>query len=184
MDDQKIIDLYWERSPSAITETDKKYGKYCFAIANRILLDHQYSEECVNDTYLQAWNVIPPQRPNRFSTFLGTITRNLALNRYAHEKAEKRGSGAVAASLDELEECLCAAQTEDLVDRLALQNVLNSFLTELRSADRQIFLQRYWYFLEIRQIAREMLMTEGQVKMRLHRMRGELKCRLEKEGLL
>ena len=90
----------------------------------------------------------------------------------------------MAASLDELEECLCAAQTEDLVDRLALQNVLNSFLTELRSADRQIFLQRYWYFLEIRQIAREMLMTEGQVKMRLHRMRGELKCRLEKEGLL
>ena len=183
MDDQKIIDLYWERSPSAITQTEKKYGKYCYTIAYNILTDHQYSEECVNDTYLQVWDVIPPQRPDRFRAFLGRITRNLALNRYNYENAEKRGGGAVTIALEELEGCLSACN-EDAADRLALQNVLNAFLTDLRKTDRQIFLQRYWYFLEIRQIAREMLMTEGQVKMRLHRLRGELKCRLEQEGLL
>lgn len=184
MDDQKIIALYWNRSPSAITETERKYGKYCYSIAYHILSDHHYSEECVNDTYLQVWDVIPPQRPNRFCAFLGRITRNLALNRYAYENAAKRGGGAVAVSLDELEECLCAAYGENLAERLALQDVLNSFLSDLRQTDRNIFLQRYWYFLEIRQIAREMMMTEGQVKMRLHRLRQELKCRLEQEGLL
>lgn len=104
MNDEQIIELYWSRSERAISETSKKYGKYCNCIAFQILQNKQDSEECVNDTYMKAWEIIPPQRPNRLSTFLGKITRNLVLNRYRYDTAKKRGSGQVLFALEELQD--------------------------------------------------------------------------------
>ena len=106
MDDKQIIDLYWARSEIAIAETDKKYGRFCRRIAFNILANRQDSEECVSDTYLKTWSIIPPKRPVKLSTFLGKITRNLALNRYEKYTAKKRGSGEVPVALDELAECI------------------------------------------------------------------------------
>lgn len=105
MDDGQIIDLYWARSEAAISETAKKYSKYCHTIAFHILHNHEDSKECVNDTYRRAWGAIPPRRPNRLSTFPGKITRNLSLNKYEQYAAEKRGSGQVPLALDELHSC-------------------------------------------------------------------------------
>ena len=182
MDDTKIIELYWLRSESAILQTAKKYGKFCYRIAYNILSDHQHSEECVSDTYIKTWESIPPQRPQKLMAFIGKITRNLALNRYQYERAQKR-SGAVI-PIEELENCLAGCDGEDALDSIALRDLLNGFLEDLSPVDRKIFLRRYWYFSEIREIARESAMTEGQVKMRLHRLRAALKLRLEQEGLL
>ena len=105
MEDLQIIELFWQRSESAVTETARKYGRYCHTIAYNILHSREDSEECVNDTYLNAWRTIPPQRPERLSTFLGKITRNLSLKRWEQYHAEKRGAGQTALALDELAEC-------------------------------------------------------------------------------
>ncbi len=182
MDDTKIIALYWQRSETAITHTAKKYGKFCYCIAYNILSDHQHSEECVSDTYIKTWESIPPQRPQKFMAFLGKITRNLALNRYQYERAQKRSGATVP--IEELENCLSGCDGEEILDRIALRDVLNDFLDELSLTDRKLFLRRYWYFSEIREIASGLAMTDGQVKMRLHRMRESLRKRLEQEGLL
>ncbi len=109
MEDLQIIELFWQRSESAVTETARKYGRYCHTIAYNILHSREDSEECVNDTYLNAWRTIPPQRPERLSTFLGKITRNLSLKRWEQYHAEKRGAGQTALALDELAECVPAS---------------------------------------------------------------------------
>ena len=106
MEDEKIIELYWQLSPQAIDETSRKYGAYCMRLSMNILMNREDSEENVNDTYLRTWNAIPPQRPQFFAAFLGRIARNLALNRYKARAAEKRGGGEAALSLEELAECL------------------------------------------------------------------------------
>ena len=113
MDDEKIIALYWARLEKAITETKRKYGRYCYAIAYRILRNPQDAEECENDTYLDVWNQIPPSRPTAFSTFLGIITRRISLDRFRKSHAEKRGGGETAVSLDELEECIALGKALD-----------------------------------------------------------------------
>ena len=123
MNDQDILDLYFARSESAISATNEKYGKYCHTVAMNILYSHEDSEECVNDTWLRAWGAIPPKRPAMLRTFLGKITRNLALNRWEHTHAEKRGRGEPAAALDELTECVAdtrAGQPDQLLEQLTL----------------------------------------------------------------
>lgn len=182
MDDKKIIALFWERSESAITQTAKKYGKFCYRIAYNILSDHQHSEECVNDTYIRTWDIIPPERPQKLMAFLGKITRNLALNRFQYERAQKRYGATVP--MEELENSLSGCDGEEVLDRIVLRDALNAFLAELSVTDRKLFLRRYWYFSDIREIAGAFAMTEGQVKMRLHRLRTALRKRLEQEGLL
>ena len=104
MEDENIIRLYWDRDEAAIEETAKKYGKYCFAIANNILYSREDSEECVNDTYVKVWESIPPKRPSIFSAFIGKITRNISLNRYKLNNAEKRGGNEMTVVLDEVRE--------------------------------------------------------------------------------
>jgi RNA polymerase sigma-70 factor (ECF subfamily) len=184
MDDQQIIDLYWARSENAISETAKKYGKYCHAIAYHILHNDEDSEECVNDTYLNAWEAMPPHRPHRLSAFLGKITRNLSLDRYKRLAAEKRGSGQVPLALNELLECVPTADsTEKVVDDLALTESLNRFLGTLSVDSRKIFLRRYWYLIPVKEIAADFSISESKVKMSLLRSRKELKQFLEKEGI-
>ena len=132
MDDKQIIDLYWERSENAISETDRKYGSYFRHIAYNILYSHEDTEECVNDTYLRAWNSMPPQRPNRLAVFLGKITRNLSLNRYEAMHAEKRGGGQVPYILDELEECISDnTNVAKTIEEQAILDAIDVFLKKL-----------------------------------------------------
>ncbi len=184
MDDTKIIDLYWTRSESAISETAKKYGSYCRSIAFRILHNDQDSEECVNDTWLGAWNTMPPKRPAVLSTFLGRITRNLSLNRWKQYNAEKRGAGEMIMALEELRECVPAPdEAAAVLDDMALADALSRFLFSLPQESQKFFIQRYWYLCSIREIANSCGAGASKVKMSLLRSRQGLQKFLQKEGI-
>lgn len=184
MDDKEILSLYRARNQDAIAQTAKKYGRYCKKIAFGILRIREDSEECVNDTYLRAWNAIPPQSPKRLSAFLGRITRNLALDRLEHLSAQKRGGGQTMLALDELQECIPASECiERAVSDAQLSEVLERFLEALPTEKRKIFLQRYWYLLSVKEIAENLSVGESKVKMTLSRTRTALKQYLEKEGI-
>lgn len=185
MDDRQIIALYNERSEAALSETAKKYGRYCRTIAYNILFNEEDSEECVNDTWLQAWEAIPPQCPERLSAFLGKITRNLALNLYKHNNREKRGGGQTVLVLEELNDCVPGIDsTEETVGEALLVDVLNRFLEELPAEKRKLFLRRYWYMSSVKEIAEDFGLSESNVKMTLLRLRSKLKQTLEKEGII
>ena len=159
MEDTQIVDLYWARSEKAISETSDKYGRYCYSIAYNILHSDEDSEECVNDTYLNAWNAMPDQRPGKLRVFLGRITRNLSLKRWEKYAAEKRGAGQVTLVLDELQDCIPATNnTDHIVDDIVLADVLNRFLASLTAEKRKIFMRRYWY-LALSQKSRQILLS-------------------------
>ena len=183
MEDRQIVDLYWARSEAAISETEKKYGRYCHAIAYNILHSDEDSEECVNDTYLKVWNAIPPSMPQRFCAFIGRITRNLALDRYAQNRAQKRDGG-VELALDELAECISPEMTGDVSDGMALKNAINGFLASLPRRTRIIFMRRYFYLLPIKEIAEGLSMSESNVKVTLMRTREKFREYLENEGIV
>lgn len=183
--DDAIIKLYWERSENAVAESDAKYGSACFSIANRILADRQDAEECVADTWLHAWNAIPPQRPEHLFAFFAKITRNLALNRYKSGKAAKRTGNEAALALAELEECVPGADnTEEHCIQRELTAGINRFLQSLPQRDRNIFIRCYFYVQPVRQIAAHYHIREGSVSMNLTRTRRKLKNYLKSEGLL
>ena len=184
MEDKKIVDLYWERSEIAIEETGKKYGKYCFHIASNILRSDTEAEECVNDTYMQLWNSIPPSRPMRFSSFVGRITRNLALNRYTRARAMKRNAG-VELIFDEVAELIPdrVRGGECITEKIALTEAINLFLGTLSKRARIIFVKRYWYMCSIEEIAEDIGTTRTSVKVSLHRTRAALKSFLEEREI-
>jgi RNA polymerase sigma-70 factor (ECF subfamily) len=183
MDDRTIVQLYWDRDEQAIPATVDKYGSYCTAIAKNILGSKEDAEECVNDTYLHAWNAMPPHRPSVLSTFLGKITRNLSFNRYRHNTADKRGGGELPAVLDELTECVSGQDdTEQALNRQELVKAINDFLDALPPAKRSIFLCRYWYTDSISDIAHRHGMKEGAVSMTLSRLRASLHDYLLERG--
>lgn len=183
MDDQQIVALYWERDEQAIAESERKYGRYCHTVAYNILNDRSDAEECVNDTWVGAWNAMPPHRPMRLSVFLGKITRNLAIDRYHAAGAKKRGWRA-ALVFDELEECIPDISGSNPVEEIALRDALNAFLRRLPRESRVIFLQRYFYFCPIKKIAANLQIGQSKVKVTLHRVREELKQYLEQEGIV
>lgn len=140
MEDTAILDLYWARDERAITETQKSYGKYCYSIAYHILHDREDTEECLNDTWMRAWNAIPPKKPNRLELFLGTITRNLSFDRWKGRHAQKRGNGTMDMALDELAECIPAAHdTESIVEAAELERSINAFLHTLSEQECNVF---------------------------------------------
>ena len=184
MEDHAIIDLYWAREEQALVETQRKYGAYCWTIAHNILKNKEDTEECVNDTYMRAWNAIPPQRPSVLQAFLGKITRNLCLDRYKAGKAGKRGGGQLALALEELSFCIPGG--EDPAARLEaaeLGKLLDRFLRTLPEKDCCVFMRRYWYVDSMAEIAHRYHMAEGSVKSSLHRTRQKLKEFLEQEGV-
>ncbi len=184
MDDTQIVDLYWARSHMAIQASSQKYGGLCQSIAMNILGDRRDVEECVNDTWLGAWNAMPPQRPAALSTFLGRITRNLALDRWRQAHAKKRGGGEVTVALEEVQACVPApGGVEAAVDDMALTDALNRFLLSLPQEPQRFFVQRYWYLCSIREIANNCGASAGKVKMSLLRSRQALQTFLEKEGI-
>lgn len=179
MEDERIIDLYWQRNETAIEESGRKYGAYCGAIARNILRSPEDTEECVSDTWLRAWNVMPPEKPSRLAAFFGRITRNLAIDRFRKNKTRQFG-GQYPVCLDELGECV--GESAPLEDGLALRELINTFLRELPEKNREVFLLRYWYFLPVEEIAERTGASAGAVKMILSRARNKLKACLEKEG--
>ena len=183
MNDKTIIDLYWERSENAISETAAKYGGYCFTIAYNILFSKEDSEESVNDTWLAAWNTIPPRRPQMLATFLGKMTRYISLDRWKNRTAAKRGGGEVAVVLDELEECISGGDSlEEEYLRKELVGSINDFLEDLPESERKVFVCRYWYLDSIEDIGKRFGFSVSKVTAMLHRTRGKLKVRLQKEG--
>ena len=183
MEDHEIIELYFQRDERAIMQTDEKYGKYCFAVANNILMSLQDAEECVNDTWLRAWNAMPPQRPSVLRQFLAKITRNLSLNRYRAMQAEKRGGGRVEIALEELSECVGkGSDPADEAELVALRESILKFLEKLADREQGIFLRRYFYMEEICEIAGRYKMKEANVRLILSRTRKKLHAYLGKEG--
>ncbi|MCD8380406.1 MAG: sigma-70 family RNA polymerase sigma factor [Lachnospiraceae bacterium] len=183
MEDAAIIGLYWERNEQAIHETNVKYGPYCHTIAYNILENQEDSEECVNDTWLRAWNTMPPQRPNYLRLFLGKITRNLSLDIWKGKQAQKRGGGELSLALDELSECV--ADTKDVEDALQakeLKETIERFLHTLPKRERELFLQRYFYMCSAKELAARYGMKENHVAVLLSRTRKKLAAQLVKEG--
>ncbi len=184
MDDSKIIELYMQRAERAIIETSKKYGRYCHYIAYGILQNDEYAKECVNDTYLRAWDSIPPNSPNSLQTFLGKITRNLSLNKREKLSAEKRGGGQTPLILDELAECIPDGDASHTVENIVIRDALNRFLDGLPTEAQKIFVRRYWYMSSVKEIADEYGLSQSKVSVILFRTRAKLKALLEKEGIV
>ena len=185
MDDDMILNMYWVRCESAIDETAKKYGNYCAVIAKNILNNNEDSEECVNDTYLKTWESIPPQRPLLFRSFLGKITRNLALNKYKELRTQKRGGGEVALLFSELEDCIPSSSNVELECEAGIViDAINKCLMSMNDENRTVFVRRYWYADSIGAIASRCQMSESKVKSMLFRTRNILKNHLENEGVV
>lgn len=184
MDDEKIIELFFNRSEQAIEEVDKKYGKTCHNISYNILHNKLDAEECVNDAYLGAWNAIPPARPNPLLTYLCKIVRNLSLKRYEFNTAIKRNS-TYDVAMEELESCLSSPETvESEIALKELTHIIENFLDSLSTENRVIFLRRYWFSDTYSDIAARVGMTEKNISVRLTRIREKLRNYLTEREVL
>ena len=184
MEDEQIVDLYWQRSDLAISETNQKYGRYCHRIAYNICGTDEDAEECVNDTWFRAWNLMPDQRPAVLSAFLGRITRNRAIDCIKAKNRLKRGGGEAVLALDELEECISAGtDPEKALEEKELQTAIGKFVSELPKTDKTIFILRYWHLAPIDEIAEKLHFSKGKIKSSLFRTRKKLKNYLQEEGL-
>lgn len=184
MEDAAIIDLYWARDEAALRESHLKYGSFCGAIAKNILSSREDAEECVNDTWLRAWNAIPPARPSPLRAFLGRITRNLSLDRFRASRAQRRGGGEIAILLDELGQCIPSdSSVEGVFDAKQTAAAITRFLDAQPELQRQVFLRRYWFGDSIHAIAERFALNEGTVKSGLFRTREKLRLALEQEGV-
>jgi len=183
MEDEKIIELYFSRNEQAVTETDKKYGAYCFTLASSILNNREDAEETVSDTYLKTWHAIPPKKPNVLKMFLAKITRNLAFSRWRSQTTEKRGGGELSLVLEELSGCLSAPErVEDQLNVKELAKTIRCFLNTLPQREQDIFLRRYFFVEESDAIANRYGMKRSTVLRTLSRTREKLKAYLREEG--
>lgn len=184
MDDCMIVDLFWQRSEQALAETALKYNSFCYRIAYNILRNNEDSEECVNDTYMKAWNAIPPTRPSKLQAFLGRITRNIALDRYDYNNAGKR-SGEIDGILSELSECISTGEdVESAYEEKYIASLISQWLRTLDPVRRNVFVRRYWYSDSIADIAKRFDMGEGKARSMLFRMREKLRIYLRQEGVI
>lgn len=175
MDDKSIVDLYWQRSENAIHETEARYGSYCRIIAYNVLADSEDAEECVNDTWLRAWNSMPSNRPTLLAPYLGKITRHLSISRLRKKNSLKRGSGAESLAFEELRDCLDSGDSvEAEIESKELTRFIRDFLAALEKETRYIFIARYWYMASIEEIADKFGFTQSKVKMTLLRTRNQL----------
>ena len=184
MEDSQIVSLYWQRDEVAIDHTEKKYGQYLTAIAYNILADREDSHESVNDTYLAAWNSMPPQKPQVLSTYLGKLTRRISIDLFRKRTSQKRGGSEYALSLEELGECIGSNSTEEALDAQLLSQAIAGFLQTLSPETRNVFLCRYYYLDPVKKIAGYCGISEAKVKILLHRTRQGLWEHLQKEGFV
>lgn len=185
MEDTRIVDLYWARSETAIDETSTKYGKYCYTIAHNILANADDADESVNDTYLEAWNSMPPHRPTILSTFLGKITRRISIDKWRSRNAEKRGGGEIVLVLDELSDCISTNKNvEQEFEAAELRKAIDDFVMDLPITERRVFICRYWYLDSIDTICKQFGFSHSKVKVMLHRTRKKLWNYLETKEVL
>lgn len=182
MEDQKIVALFLKRDPSAISEVSEKYSRYIRQIAMNILNSHSDAEEVENDTYERLWERIPPDQPAMFTAYIGKIAREKAIDRYRSLTTKKRGGGAYAESLEELEEVIGRDEVGEAVESAELRRVINSYLWKLPRDSRDVFVMRYFYGDPVKRIARSMGYSEPKVKSLLMRLRQGLKESLEEAG--
>ena len=184
MEDKEIVNLYWQRSDLAISETNQKYGRYCHTIAYHICGTEEDAEECVNDTWFRAWNLMPDQRPSVLSVFLGRITRNFAIDRIKTKNRLKRGGGEGVLALDELEECIPGGTNpEQALEEKELEKAIGRFISKLSQTEKTIFILRYWFVAPIDEIAEKLQFSKGKIKTSLFRTRRKLRAYLQEEGL-
>lgn len=182
MEDSAIIELYWNRDEAAIRETDAAYGRKLLSLSQRILSSPEDACECVNDTYLETWNAIPPQRPNFLYAFLSKICRFISFGRLDWNNAAKRRADLVSLT-EELEQTIPDSRSQEELDSRELGRLLSRFVTTLPEDSRLIFLRRYWHLDTTEEIARRYGFTQSKVKTQLHRTRAKLYAYLEKEGI-
>ena len=184
LEDEKIIELYFERNETAIDETANKYGNYLYKIAYNILSDNEDSEESVNDTYLGAWNSIPPEKPKIFSAFLSKITRYISLNKIRNKNAEKRGNGEIALAFEEIEECIPSKSSViSEIETKELARMISDYLKSLPKTERIIFVRRYYYFDSISDICEKFGFSKSKTSSLLYRTRKKIMSYLKKEGV-
>lgn len=185
VEDERIVDLYWARSEQAVAETAAKYGGYCYTIARNVLADGEDARECVNDTYLAAWNAMPDDRPRRLSAYLGAITRRICIDRWRERSAARRGGGETPLVLEELAQCVPGGETaEAKLEAEELEKAVADFVRTLPDTPRRVFLCRYWYLDPVDDIAARFGFTQSKVKSMLARTRQKLLAHLKKEGLI
>lgn len=182
MEDGQILDFFWQRDERAIRETDAKYGAGLHSLAKRIVQTHEDAEESVSDTYLKAWDTIPPQRPTYFFAYLAKICRNFALGRLRWQNAEKRKADVVSLTA-EMELCIPDKMAQARLEGQELGKLFDRFVGELSPENRLIFLRRYWFLDSVQEIAETYGMSQSKVKTRLHRLRTRLRTFLEQEGI-
>ncbi len=183
MEDKEIISLYFERNEQAIEQTDIKYGLLCRKIAMNILCKIEDAQECVNDTYLAAWNSIPPQNPTSLKTFLGRITRNISISKFRANHAKKRYS-TMETMLSELDDCVPDTfDVEKQVEEAMLSQYISEWLDSLTDLDRTLFVRRYWYGDSNKTLARKCGFTQNKMASYMFKLRVALKSFLEKEGV-
>jgi len=185
MEDSRIVSLYWDRDETAIEQTDRKYGRYLTKIAYNILADREDSKESVNDTYLAAWDSMPPHRPDVLSTYLGKLTRRISIDLFRRKTSQKRGGGEYALSLQELEDCISGGNTtEQALDMQLLSETIAQYLRTVTEEARNVFIGRYYYLDPVKQIASYCRISESKVKILLYRTRQGLWEHLQKEGFV
>ena len=184
MDDKRIVELFFERDENALKIVEQKYGGLCFCVANNILHSHSESEECVNDTYLAAWDSIQPQCPNKLSAFLAKIVRNKALNRYERNNSMKRGGSEIKLILSELNEDISSRDdTEELFSEHLVSDIINEYLHGVFKIKEAIFIQRYFMCFSVDEISEHTGRSYNSIATTLHRMRNELKQKLINGGV-
>lgn len=185
MEDERIVELYWLRDQTAIEKTEQKYGSYLTKVAYNILNDREDSQESVNDTYLSAWNAMPPHKPQALCPFLSKLTRRISVSLLRKKQSLKRGAGVYEMSVEELGECLPGGNTtEQLFEGKALEKSIASFLRGIPEQSRNVFICRYFYMDPVKDVARYCGLTESNTKVLLHRTRAALREYLQKEGFL
>ena len=183
IDDEKIIEMFFERSEQGIRELDNKYGKVCHNLSYNIVNSRQDAEECVNDAYLGVWNTIPPTRPNPLLSYIAKIVRNISLKSYWRKEADKR-SGQYTIALQEIEGCIAAPKTvEDEIEARELARIIENFLDTLTVENRVIFMRRYWFAESYKGIAEFVGLTEKNISVRLTRIREKMKKYLIERGV-
>ncbi len=184
MEDRAIVDLYWQRSDRAIPETDRKYGRYCQSIARNICANREDAEECVNDTWFRAWNLMPDKRPAALAPFLGGITRHFALDKVKAALRQKRGGGEVPLALEELSDCVPGgADPARSLELEELKQAIGDFAASLNETEQKLFVSRYWYLASVEELSRRLGWSQSRTKSALFRIRGRLRRVLEEKGL-
>lgn len=185
VEDSQIVALYWDRDETAIDHTDKKYGRYLTKIAYNILADREDARESVNDTYLAAWDSMPPHRPGVLSAYLGKLTRRISIDLFRKKSSQKRGGGEYTLSLQELDGSISNGDTtQQAVELQQLSRAIEAYLRSIGEEARNVFIGRYYYLDPVKTIAGYCHISESKAKILLHRTRQGLWEHLQKEGFV